>query len=585
MKSLLTLSFALLACVPSVSARPAGNRTGRFIVILKAQPPPPRLLRIEEHLEGVAARRAGGGKRSPYLLVKPKKPHQFTLPSQLRTLVEHVEPEIFMYSQPLTALQARVVRVPRPRIGSPASGSREEVPQATQTPPPISTPNDPHFSYQWGLLDTGFGVKLPTARRWGRGAGVTVGIVDSGVRQDLADLKGVTFLPPYNALTQRPGGTDENGHGTHVAGTIAQATDNGIGCAGIAPAARILSVKALNAKGQGTNFTIAAGIRYAVDQGCQVVNLSLGGSPSRTLQDAVRYAHGRGVLLVAAAGNSGNAALTYPARYPETLSVGAVDSAGRKCNFSQYGSGLSIAAPGEDILQQTFRAGRVGYYYFSGTSMATPHVSGVAALVKSLRPNLSLHELRKTITDTATDLGPRGYDTQYGMGLVNAAAALERVGGGVPVPTEPGLPTLPTPGTPGAPTPTPQPGPGPGEDETTAEVLRHFNMERSRAGLSTIVMHPQLNTAAAVHAADMRRRNTMSHTGGDGSNPGQRMTRAGYPWRTFGEIVAMGQPTPASVVTAWMRSTGHRNIILGSQFSEVGIAKDGAYWAAVWGRR
>src|SRR6185503_18768070 len=153
----------------------------------------------------------------------------------------------------------------------------------------------------------------------------------------------------------------------------------------------------------GTNFTIGSGIRYAVDQVCQVINLSIGGSPSRTLADAVSYAAGKQVLLVCSSGNGGNAALTYPAAYPETLSVGAIESNGARADFSQYGSGLGIVAPGVDVLQQTFSkaTGKAGYFYFSGTSMAAPMVTGVAALVKSLRPSLSRAELKLLLMGTA----------------------------------------------------------------------------------------------------------------------------------------------------------------------------------------
>jgi serine protease len=580
---LLRLLPGLLALlwVPAHAAPRESPRTGRYIIKLHERPNPPRLLQIQEQLTGQYRK---GGRRSPYVLVQPHSTKRFILPAAMKPLVDYIEPEIVMWAEAqATGRAVRLLNL-KPRIGAPASGSRDVVPQAEQIPAEPRVPNDPHWSYQWGLFDTGFGVRVPSARRYSLGAGVTVGIVDSGVRPDLPDLKGVSFLPPYDAIAARPGGTDANGHGSHIAGTIAQATDNRLGCAGIAPQARLLAVRALGADGKGTNFSIGAGIRYAVDQGCQVVNLSIGGSGSRTLKDACQYAVSKGVLLLAAAGNSGAAQITYPAAYPETLAVGAIDASGKRCGFSQYGKGIGIVAPGEDILQQTFqkKTGQPGYYYYSGTSMATPMVTGVAALVKSIKPSLSLAELRSTLTQTATDLGARGYDTEYGAGLVNAQAACERAQGGPasPAPPPPVIPAPPQP----SPKPPPQPAP-PAADRLPEQVLERFNRERVQRGLNAVAIEGRLTSAAGGHAAEMAARGVMSHTGADGSNPGQRISRAGYPWRRWGEIVAMGQPTPEAVVTAWMNSSGHRAIILTPELTEVGIAKSGAYWCCCWGTR
>lgn len=579
----------LLAAAPQVTARPAAPRTGRYIVKLKATPPPPRLLAIDGRLEEADHDRVAGGKRTPYLLVEPNKPERFELPRTLRTLVEYVEPEIYMWTQrepPRPSSQ--FVGLPRRGIGEPASGTFSGLPRSLQTAP-ASVPNDPGWRDQWGLWDSGFGVRLPTARRWGRGAGVTVGVIDSGVRTQLSDLNGTTFLPAYNALTTSLGGSDDNGHGSHVTGTIAQVTDNNAGCAGIAPAARILSVKVTDRNGRGTNFSLAAGIRYAADNGCRIANMSVGGAPSRTLQDAVRYAHGKGMLLVASAGNGGaqpgGNQLLYPARYPETLSVGAINPSGIRCAWSQYGTGLSIVAPGERILQQTFdkNTGRIGYFKYSGTSMAAPHVSGVAALVLSLRPTLSLADLRGALTGTAIDLGPRGYDTQYGAGLVNAAAACERVAG---QPGDPSPQPTPMPMPPEVPFPEPEPVPVPPVEEgVVGELLRLHNMERSRAGLSAFRLDPQLTEAARVHAEDMRQRNGMSHTGSDGSGPGERIARTGYQGVTWAENVAAGYTSATAVMNGWMGSPGHRANILGARLTECGLARAGNYWCTVFGAK
>jgi serine protease len=580
--STLLLALALVGLGAPGSAAPgSSNHTGRYIIRLKETPPPPRLLRIRDHLEGQYRK---GGKVSPYLVVTPRA-RRFVLPAPLKTLVKYVEPEIWMYSiRPAQVMAFRahgVSRRTRRSIGEPASGTSAQAPARQQIPPQPSIPNDTYWSHQWGMMDQGVGIRLPLARRYSRGANVTVGIVDSGIRQGLSDLAGTRFLPPYNAITGRVGGTDDNGHGSHVAGTIAQATDNRMGTAGTAPAAKILSVKALDLNGRGTNFTIGAAIRYAVDQGCSIINLSVGGSPSQTLKDAVAYATSKNVLLVCSSGNGGNASITYPAAYSETLSVGAIEENGSRAAFSQYGPGLGIVAPGVQILQQTFNKKGTGYFWFSGTSMAAPMVTGVAALVKSLRPSITRPELKLLLMGTATDLGPKGVDVQYGAGCVNAAAACERAAGpgGSPQPPGPGPPVpVPEP-------PIPVPPPDPGADAVVAEVLSIVNNERRAAGAGVLILHPYLLLAATTHAADMRARNQMTHTGSDGSTPGQRIARTGYQAINWGENVAAGYPTAQSVMRAWMASPGHRANILNPAFKEIGIAKDGAYWVQVFGTR
>jgi serine protease len=554
-------------------------KTGRLVIKLKAQPNLPRLLAISD---GLGAQYIRGGTRSPYVLVQPKRA-AFRIPKAMRSLVAWIEPEVDMSAvarTPPPVPAPRMYLARRDRIGTPAFGSRARPPRALQLVPAV--PNDPLYRYQWGLQETGYGIRLSGARPLSQGAGVIVGIIDSGVRQDLSDLSRVDFLPGYNAITGTPGGSDDNGHGTHVCGTIAQSTNNGIGCAGIAPSARILSVKALDANGKGSNFTIGSGLRYAVDHGAQVINMSIGGVSSRTLQDAVQYAVAHGVTLCCATGNSGAGQITYPARYPGVIAVGALNAQGQRASFSQYGSGLSLVAPGEDILQQTFsrKTGKAGYYYYSGTSMATPHVTGVAALVKSLAPKISPADLKKLLMDTARDVGAAGYDPLTGAGRLDASAACERARGRAG--SGPSVP-LPVPAEPPA-EPLPPAEPAPVTDPILAETLARFNAERANAGLPAVVMNEALCRAAAAHAQEMATRGVLTHTGADGSNPGDRISRTGYRWRTWGEIVGQGQRTPAAVVQAWMDSPGHRAIILGN-FREVGVAKAGDYWCADWGSR
>jgi subtilisin family serine protease len=241
---------------------------------------------------------------------------------------------------------------------------------------------------------------------------------------------------------------DDNSHGTHVAGTIAQTTNNGLGVAGVAFGTTIMPVKVLNAAGTGTLEGVAEGIRYAVDNGADVISLSLGGPSSSTLQSAVAYAYNNGVVVFAASGNGGtdgigDATCDYPAAYDDyVIAVGATQYDEARAPYSNYGSSLDIVAPGgntgvdqngdgypDGVLQNTFGVTPVdwGYWFYQGTSMATPHVSGVAALLLARDPTLTPTEIRDILQSTADDLGAAGRDNTFGWGLVNARAALESV--------------------------------------------------------------------------------------------------------------------------------------------------------------
>jgi serine protease len=323
----------------------------------------------------------------------------------------------------------------------------------------FGVPNDPSYSQQWGLKDSGYGIKAESAWNSANGAGITVAVVDTGVRADCPDLKGTKVLGGYNALNNSSNATDDNGHGTHVSGTIAQTTNNGYGCAGVAYAAAILPVKVLGADGSGSNFAVAAGIRWAADHGARVINLSLGGGGGSTLQEAVRYAVSKGAVVCAAAGNGGGGSLSYPAAYPETVSVGAISSNGQKASFSQYGQGLSVVAPGVGILQQTWSPsqGRFVFGSWNGTSMATPHVAGAAALVLSRNSSLSPAQVKDILQRTARNLGSSGWDSQTGYGVIDAAAAVNAAGGG---------------STPPPPGPAPSPSPGPGNPSYDVAVTQ-----------------------------------------------------------------------------------------------------------------
>ena len=294
------------------------------------------------------------------------------------------------------------------------------------------TPNDPSLGSQWAIAK----VRAATAWDTALGASTLVAIVDSGVDYDHPDLSGKVERG-YDYVAGDTDPYDEAGHGTHVAGIAAAATNNGIGVAGMAPSARILAVRVLDSSGSGTMSNVARGVTYAVDHGARVVNLSLGGtSGSTALLDAINYAVGKGVVVTCAAGNSSTSTLHFPAAYDGCVSVAATDSADAKASFSNWGTGLDLAAPGASILS-TVRGG--GYQYWNGTSMATPMVSGLAALLYS--KGLDRAGVIRAMETTAKDLGAAGYDTTFGFGRIDAAAAVASGSTTTPTPTPTPTPT------------------------------------------------------------------------------------------------------------------------------------------------
>jgi serine protease len=311
-------------------------------------------------------------------------------------------------------------------------------------------PNDPKFvSDQWNFYNQGskdsvgkayyYGIQMEAAWDVSTGSGVKVAIIDTGVAYenygklkiapDLAKTKFDT-LNAKNFYARKPTShaNDDNGHGTHVCGTIAQSTNNNLGCAGIAYNATILPIKVLGAGGSGTYSAIASGINWAADHGADIINMSLGGSSnSSVLYNAIKYADSKGVLIVCASGNEGGA-IIYPALYTECIAVGATDSNGSQASFSNFGSDLDIVAPGVGIMQQTFlRTNVFGFYAWNGTSMATPHVAGVAALIMSAHSTYTNSQIKTALFSTARDLGDTGFDNYYGNGLLDANAAVNWV--------------------------------------------------------------------------------------------------------------------------------------------------------------
>lgn len=308
------------------------------------------------------------------------------------------------------------------------------------------TPNDEFYSYQWHFPP----VQAPDAWDQGTGSGVTVAVIDSGISQGGEDLDCHTFVHPYNTLTDTAGpaaASDDNGHGTHVAGTVAQCTNNGVGVAGIAFNASLMPVKVLDANGSGTDSSLAEGIEWARTHGADIINMSLGfdcgvvGWPACSvgiINDAIEAAVADDIVVVAASGNSSQSVVGHPANHPDVIAVGAVDYNLDLTGYSNRGSALSVVAPGGDtsqdvnndgfvdgVLQETFDSGGWAYHFFQGTSMATPHVAGAAALIRSLAPAATSTEIRQALESTAVDLGPGGFDNQYGHGLIQILDALE----------------------------------------------------------------------------------------------------------------------------------------------------------------
>ena len=324
------------------------------------------------------------------------------------------------------------------------------------------TPNDPLFPEQWGLQPRVLNMpeawdQAPTA-----GAGVKVGILDSGVafedyeipeyeRDEVASSDGWYHQAPDLAETPFAGGydavhndfhpNDQHGHGTHVAGIIAQSTDNAYGTAGVAFGATLVPVQVASAQGVVADDWVVEGIAYALQQGVQVINMSFGSPDSSTVvHAALQQADSAGVLLVAASGNSGDSSVWYPAAFPEVLAVGAVNQSLQRAPYSCYGQALDLVAPGgyptdtvPGILQQTYapvgdsvvHVDTFAFVYKVGTSMAAPHVAGVAALLLSV--GATPQEAKAALLNSARDLGPPGWDPEYGHGLVDAAAALAYV--------------------------------------------------------------------------------------------------------------------------------------------------------------
>ncbi|MEM4265291.1 MAG: S8 family serine peptidase, partial [Thermoplasmata archaeon] len=308
----------------------------------------------------------------------------------------------------------------------------------------LFTPNDPYYSLsQWGLQ------KIDAAGAWDftRGSSaVVVAVLDTGIDythddltanmwRDSSNKYGHDFInddddPMDDNVNGYEGGTWVPNqfiyHGTHIAGVVGAVMNNALGIAGVAQV-KLMAVKVMNESGEGTDATVAEGIVYAVNNGADIITMSLGvDSSTLVLSNAIRLARDNGVVCIAAAGNDGSYGISYPAAYPSVIAVGASDQLDHRASFSNYGPGLDVMAPGTRIWSC-----KVGdtYQELSGTSTATPFVAGVAALMLSVNPALTPIEIGNVLNQTATDIGSSGYDTSTGWGIINAKKAVMAVSG------------------------------------------------------------------------------------------------------------------------------------------------------------
>ncbi len=317
-----------------------------------------------------------------------------------------------------------------------------------------STPNDPLHMFQWNLDQ----VNAHEAWKHATGKGVVVAVIDTGVSYEtprydvtwrgvnIPDLASTNIVTGYDFVEDDERAYDRHGHGTHVAGTIAQSTGNDYGVAGIAFDAQIMPVRVLDDKGRGNFSDVADAVRFAADSGADVINLSLGSSiPSAEVEDAIQYAHDRGVVVVAAAGNEGTSSPSYPAAYENVIAVAATQVDKETAFYSNYGKYIDIAAPGgnvfkdqnkdgfpDGILQQTLAHTKEGrtvlepaFALYMGTSMAAPHVAGAIALL--IEQGVTKPERAEALLkESARHPHGKDWDEHYGAGIVDIGAAVER---------------------------------------------------------------------------------------------------------------------------------------------------------------
>lgn len=283
--------------------------------------------------------------------------------------------------------------------------------------------SDPKIVEQWSLDSVNATRVFPVS---GFSKGQIVAVLDTGIDFNHPDLTG-RILTGYDFVNNDGDPFDDRGHGTSVAGIISAVADNGVGIAGVAGLAdvKILPVKVLDRDGYGTALDIAKGIRYAVQSGVQVINLSFGGDfKSFEIQDAINFAIQSGCLVIAAAGNDGKNEVSFPASISGVIAVSAMNKLTNRAYFSNYGPEVFLTAPGENIMT-VLKGGNYGYV--SGTSFSAPYVSGIASVLLGFKYQ-GTESLTQMLADSAADIGPAGKDNEFGYGLVNAYEAARRLG-------------------------------------------------------------------------------------------------------------------------------------------------------------
>ncbi|MFN8499494.1 MAG: S8 family serine peptidase [Anaerolineae bacterium] len=487
--------------------------------------------------------------------------------------VQYAEPDFIAHAFPIAEAA--------PVVGAAAAGPAQGEPGPTLAPPPIAPQavvNDPLYAQQYSLT------KMAVSSAWdvSKGDGVVVAIVDTGADLSHPDLSAKFVSQGRDFISGHANAQDDQGHGTHVSGIVSAMTNNGTGVAGVGYNARLLPVKVLNSNGSGDYGSIVQGITWAADQGVKVLNMSLGGAGgTQALQDAVDYAWNKGVVVVCAAGNDGNASPNYPAAYANCLSVVATDQNDQKASFSNYGSSVDISAPGVSVLSTVMRSGSSitdpsGYKTLSGTSMASPNVAGVAALVWGAHPDWSQAQVRAAIENTADNIGSSYY---FGKGRVNAARAVGSATGPTPTPGTGGPTATATPLPSATPSPTTDP------NDYAGQTAALINQQRIANGLSPLRVDQRLANASDFHNRWMLQNNCFDHICPGEPDPLQRMKNAGYPLTSGSENIGRGYVTPSDMVTGWMNSSGHRANILGAM-TDIGCGflqgPSGSYMDRYW---
>jgi subtilisin family serine protease len=292
---------------------------------------------------------------------------------------------------------------------------------------PGGDPNDPDYASQGDLPLIG----MPAAWTATRGSSsVVIAILDTGTTVGHPDFAGTVFGDAHDFVDnpERTDAVDDNGHGTHVTGTIAAQANNLVGVAGMAPAVSIMPVKVLDSHGNGPISAVLDGIAYATQKHVSVISMSLGAPAAlfdattlAAFQASINSAYSAGITIVAAAGNDFNTSVEYPCAFVHVICVGATDNLDQHADFSNANAFVDISAPGVGIVSTVPPS---GYASASGTSMATPHVAALAGLIRSIHPEETVDQVEATILTTAVDLGPAGRDDQFGAGRINAAAAV-----------------------------------------------------------------------------------------------------------------------------------------------------------------